>query len=271
MTVIAAPKPAEAASPTHGGIGHNMPPLDVLIVDLFDEALDAKDGLRARIAQILERGADPKPCDSDDLAGRYGDFIKMVANVEAIVDGARTTIKAPYLEATRALDGKARGITDAVAAAKKNVKARLDAYVREQAEKVAAERRRIEAEQARLRAEAEFKAEQDRCRLQALENGRAAAEQRAAAVVEAPEPIVYAAPAPIAPEVPVFRGDLGSRVGVKTVWRHKIASVRKLPDALLKHPTVFEALDKVVAAQVRGGLRTITGVTIWDEQTSSVR
>lgn len=254
-----------------------MPPPYVLIVDLFDEALDGKDGLRARIAQIIERGADPMVCDSDDLAGRMGDFIKMVANVEAIVDQARTTIKAPYLEATRALDGKARGITDALAAAKKNVKARLDAYVREQAEKAAAERRRIEAEQARLRAEADERArrqaEAERRRLQEAEDARAAAERREAAVVIAPEPEpVYAAPAiKAAPEAPVFRGDLGSRVGVRTVWKHKIDSVRQLPDAILKHPSVIETLDKVIAGQIRVGLRAIKGATIWDEQTSSVR
>lgn len=252
-------------------MGGNAPPLDQQIVEMFSDKIDAKDGLRLRIAQIIERGADPKPCDSDDLAGRYGDFIKMVGNAEAFVDAARTEVKAPYLEATRALDANARAITDALAAAKAKVKSRLDEYAREQARKVAAERDRIAAEQAKLRAAAEADAAAERERLQAVENARAAAEKRDAAVVETPE-VEIVAPAP-APEIsaPVFRGDLGSRVGIKTVWKHEIENVRQIPDHILKSGTVVEAISKVVAAQVRSGIRAIRGVRIYSENQSSVR
>lgn len=70
---------------------------------------------------------------------------------------------------------------------------------------------------------------------------------------------------------PVVRGDLGSRVGTTTVWRHEILSVRQLPDAILKHEKVVEAINKVIAAQVRGGARSIKGTRIWDEKAVAVR
>jgi hypothetical protein len=47
--------------------------------------------------------------------------------------------------------------------------------------------------------------------------------------------------------------------------------VRQLPDRLLKHPKVLEALQSVVAAEVRSGVREIKGVRIWSTDEAVVR
>ena len=70
------------------------------------------------------------------------------------------------------------------------------------------------------------------------------------------------------------RGDLGARVGTRTVWHHEIESVRQLPDRLLKHPKVLDALNVVIAAEIRsmGTTKTdIKGVRIWSTQAAAVR
>lgn len=302
MTQIAPAKPASAfdnvkawptPAPASAGLGHNAPPLDQMIVMELNEALDEKQGFRTRFADIIAKGENPPDCEDDDRAGRYGDFIKIAKAAQAFIDGERTRIKAPYLEATRALDGTAKAMQDQLGDAIGRVKVKLDKFAAEQARKqreeaarIAAEQERMrreaqalaDAERARLQAIADAEAAKERARLQAIEDARAAAEQREAAavvveaeVVEAPVMVeAWVPPAPKA-EAPVFRGDLGARVGTKQEWKHKIDSVRQLPDALLKHPKVIEALDGVIKAQIRGGAREIKGCTIWPETVSSVR
>ena len=48
-------------------------------------------------------------------------------------------------------------------------------------------------------------------------------------------------------------------------------SVRQLPDSILKHAKVVEALDKVIAAQVRGGTRELKGCEIFPETSTAIR
>jgi len=271
------PKASEEDANPRATIGDNSVPMDVEIVGQFDEAIDAKPGLRTRINELIGKADTLPDCTNDDLAGRLGDFVKMCTNAAAIVNDERERVKAPYLAATRALDAKGNAMRDQLNEAKAKAKAKLDKFVAEQAERDRAEQRRIAAEQAELRRVAEERAraeaERERKRLQAIEDARAAAEQREAAAVEVePEPVFVAEPEPAPTErAPVARGDLGSRVGMKTIWKHEIENVRQVPDHLLKHPTVVEALSKVVAAQVRSGIRAIKGVRIWSEQTANVR
>jgi hypothetical protein len=71
---------------------------------------------------------------------------------------------------------------------------------------------------------------------------------------------------------PVARGDLGSRVGTRTVWKHEIeVPIAKLPKAILENEKVRAAVDQVIGAMVRTGTREIKGVRIWSEQVADVR
>lgn len=280
------PFPGEGRLPPRD---HNRPPLDEMIVIEFNEAIEP---LAGRITELLAAADRAGPCTDEITAGKYGDYIRMVSVAVDKTDAERVRIKAPYLAATRALDGAAKSKVDALADAKAKVKRHLDVFVaaeeakrRAEHERNMAEQRRLQAEAAaeaekerqRLQAAADAEAAKERARLQAIEDERAAAAGREAAkvivkaaVVEVePEP-VYVAPV-AEPERTVVRSDFGSRVGTKTEWAVKIDSVRKLPDNVLNHPTVLEAIEKVLKARVRGGEREIKGCTITSAQVASVR
>ena len=245
----------------------NRPPLDEMIVIEFNEAIAP---LVGKIDDLLAAADRAGPCTDEITAGKYGDYIRMVSVAVDKSDAERVRIKAPYLAATRALDGAAKSKVDALADAKAKVKRHLDVFVAAEEAKRRAEHERNMAAQRELQRKAAADAEADRVRLQNEENARAAAEARDAAVVEVePEPVYVAPVAEV--EKTVVRSDLGSRVGTKTVWSATIDSVRKLPNNVLNHPTVLEAALKVVTARVRGGEREIAGCTITSEQIASVR
>ena len=68
-----------------------------------------------------------------------------------------------------------------------------------------------------------------------------------------------------------IQGDMGAKVARVTTWKHEILSVRQLPDSILKHAKVIEALDKVIAAQVRSGARELKGCRIYSETGTAIR
>lgn len=69
----------------------------------------------------------------------------------------------------------------------------------------------------------------------------------------------------------VVHGDLGARVGTHTVWEFEVFALAKLPLDIRKHPTVLEAINKVVRARIKDGARSIAGVKIWAAQKATVR
>ena len=75
----------------------------------------------------------------------------------------------------------------------------------------------------------------------------------------------------VADEGTLVRGDLGARVAASTKWEFEISDYSKLPLAIRKHPTVMEAISKVIRAQIKGGERKIAGVKIWPATQASVR
>lgn len=213
-------------------MGHNRPPLDVEIVGQFNDELAKRPGFAEKIALLVERSLAAPACEDADTAGRYGDAIRQIKAAEDFIDAARVLVKQPVLTATRALDGAAKAKIEPLAEARRALQQRLDSFM---------------AEQQRLQ------------RVEAARRAQEAAANRPA------EPEIAPAPAP------VIRGDLGSRIGTRTVWHHKIGGVRKLPDDVLNHPKVVEAISSVIAARVRAGEREIKGVEIWPETVSAVR
>ena len=69
----------------------------------------------------------------------------------------------------------------------------------------------------------------------------------------------------------VVHGDMGARVGHRTGWEFEVTDYAKLPLNIRRHPTVLEAIDKVVRALVKSGERKIPGVKIWSSKKASVR
>jgi hypothetical protein len=293
------------------GIGDNKPPLEESILLEFDQALGEHDGLLSRLDEMVLKAEAAGPCLTADDAGRYGDFIKMTAATVRLIERERETLNRPLLNAGRSLKARSDAYSMKAANAGAKVRKLLDVFLAEQerkrqeaariaaeaARKAAAEAKRIADEAARKAAEeaeserkrlqdiADAKAEADRAAFQKIEDDRAAAEAREAAKVEVvpevvvvePEPIFVAEPQPVfipkAEEKRPFRGDYGAAVSTVETWHVEIVNVRQVPDAYLKHPTVVEALQKVIGPQVRGknGLRDIKGCRIYSTIGSAVR
>jgi hypothetical protein len=261
-------KPWPKAEPATATIGSNSGavPMEVRVVDDFVEGL-TRDGLIQRISELTASGNGVKGCGSADAAGRIGDFIKMANVATKAVEEHRERHNRPLLTAQRALKGKADGIVGDLAAAVNNARGHMNAFLAEEERKRREEAARI----AREAAEKEAAAAAERARLQAEEDARAAEEGREAAMVEVePEPVfaeVKVAAGPIA------RGDYGSAVSVTETWDVRVVNIRQVPDMFLKHPSVIEALEKVIRPSVRGknGLREIKGCEVFSRLGSAVR
>lgn len=222
----------------------NAPPLeDRIVLDFTDDL--AREGITARIAELLASAQRvPETIDGDGIAGKVGDLLKLTNIVAKRVDAVRETHNRPLITAKNALKAKADGALADLLAATTAIRFELDRYMREQARQRDEERRRAE-EAARRANEA----------------------ARASAQPDEPLPVISA------PRVaaPVTRGDLGARVGTKTVWLHEVeVPIKQLPKALLESATVREAVDKVIGQMIRAGTREIKGVRIWSEQKANI-
>jgi hypothetical protein len=293
------------------GIGGNNPPLEERIIMDFDANLREHDGLIERIETMVAKADASGPCLSDDDAGRYGDFIKMTGAAVKVIDGEYEILNRPMINARSALKARADHYSGMAAGAGAKVREKLDAYlavkeadlraeVARQAEierqaalkhqrvidAATAEAARVaEIERQRLQVIADAEAEKERVRRQAEEDARATAEQREAKAVEveaevvevAPEPVFIAEPEPVFNPLGVgkapIRGNYGTAVSTVETWNVKVENIRQVPDQFLKHPTVLEALEKVIRPLVRGknGLREIKGCIITSSLSSSVR
>lgn len=306
MAIVQRMKPEEDANPRIA-LGGNNPPIDEQIVIDLAEAL-ATEGLTARINDLIASAGRAPNIDSPEIAGRYADLIKQMVAAAKAVEAEREKLNRPLLNAQRALKGRADAIVAPLGVAEREARAKVNKYDAEQAElerqrateaaaaerqareEAEAERQRLQAiadeearqERLRLQAIADEEARKERLRLQAIEDSRAAAEAREAAqvvveakAVEVEAPIVEVevayTPAAPEPERTTIQGDMGAKVARVTTWKHRILSVRQLPDSILKHAKVVEAIDKVIAAQVRSGTREMKGCEIYSETSTAIR
>lgn len=250
MTRIAAaraPLPDTVDANPRAIVGGNRPPIDQLARSDFDEAIDSHDGLRARIAQLVDSST-RAVATTDEEAGRCAELIRQMGAAEKVVDDERVKVKAPYLAAGRSVDEAAKSLVGPLTQAKDGVRHTANGYLREKQRREDAERQRIAAEAAqRQRAEAE----------------RAAAENRA------PEPV--AAPPPPPAEPARVRSDFGAVASARKV---KVATIDDWPKAfkaVKTVPAVQEAVQKAINGLVRAGQVNIPGVTITDDVAMSVR
>lgn len=256
-------------------IGGNKPPLDEQIVIDLSEALEVE-GITERIAVLLaSAGRAPVAIETAEVAGQYADLIKLMSAAGKAVEAEREKLNRPILNAQRALKGRADAIVEPLQEAERTARQRIGAYaeaerVREAAREAEA-RRVAEVERQRLQAIADAEAAKERARLQAIEDERAAAEAREAVAVELQAEVVEVEPEPVAEPAATVRGDYGAKVVATTTWKHRIVSVRKLPNSILNHAKVIEAIDKVIAAQVRGGTRELAGCEIFPETGTTIR
>lgn len=234
--------------------GHNSGTRDLAAEAAADlnDALSQREGFDARCVSLIAASDRAVAVDAD-TAGKCADLIKMIKTATAVIDGARVGVKAPYLAATRSIDDAARQLTTPLEEAERKVRSKVDVFAREERARHEAERRR--QEEAARAAEAERRE-------------REAASAAAGEPAPAPEPI--AAPAP-SPEPANIRGDYGAQVSAKTVWKHEVTDWTAAFAAVADNAKVREAIDKVIAAQVKAGTRSIPGVRIFDDVAVAIR
>jgi hypothetical protein len=230
----------------------NQPPLEDRVMLEFVEDLE-REGVTARIQELIESAGRVPAITDQTIAGKVGDLCKLARDVEKRVNDAREKHNRPLLNAQRSLKGRADGLLHPLLVAISDVRTKLNTFMAEQA-RIAEELRRKAEEEARR-----IREDQERRAREAEEAGK-----------PTPEPIVEVVPVKVAE--PVARGDLGSRVGTRTVWKHEIeVPIAKLPKAILENEKVRAAVDQVVASMVRTGSREIKGVRVWSEQVADVR
>jgi hypothetical protein len=237
----------EGRSPQHD----NQPPLEERVLLQFEEELEP---LKARIQELLESAARcPETIDDEKTAGKASDLIKLARQVEKDVDEAREKHNRPLINARNSLKSRADGAIAQLLKAGGDIRGRLNAFVqREEASR--AEERRKEEEARRIAEEA----------------ARAALEKEGI-TTELTEPIFGTTP--IVPQRgPVARGDYGSSVSGRQVWKHeRQVPIAKLPKNVLENAKVIEAVDQVLASMVRQGAREIKGVRIFATTEATVR
>lgn len=268
------PEP-EAVENPRAVMGDNRPPIEEQVVIDLAEALD-KEGISKRINDLIASAGRAPEITSAEIGGRYADLIKGMVAAGRAVEAEREKLNRPLLTAQRALKGRADAIVAPLQEAERAARAKVKAFDDAELEKERQRQREAvaaaEAERQRLQAIADAEAAAERARLQKIEDERAAAEAREATVVEIAAPVVEVAPEPVATAAaPVVQGDYGAKVVRTTTWKHEILSVRQLPDSILKHAKVIEAIDKVIAAQVRGGVREMKGCRIFPETGTAIR
>ena len=251
-------------------IGGNRPPVAIEARAEFDDLIDANEGLRQRIEDLI--GASERAtATSEETMGRCGQTIIQIRAAMKKVEDAHTTAKAPYLEGGRVVDAAKKELLNPLEEAKKRIEGKQEGYLREQKKrdderraKAAAEQRRVDEENARLQRDHE----------ESVRKAQQEAEEQGKPV----EAIVVPAPVYVAPPPPpaviergIIRGAEGAAISGKKVWKSQVMDYEKAFAMVESNPKVREAIDAAVAALIRGGLRTVPGVRIWEDVAVSNR
>lgn len=254
--IAAAKKPPEVETPASDrivGSRDNRPDPAEDAVASFNETIDQRAGFRQRIEDLA--GASTRAIAHDEeTVAKCGDLVKQIVAAKRVIEDERKTTKEPFLNATRAIDGAAKGLSGPLEDAENTVREKMRTYAREEQAKREAEERR----QREIAAEAERQRQE--------EIAKAEAENRPPPEAVAPPP----PPPPPPPSGPI-RGDYGSTTSVTKKWRHQIEDTDKAFAAVRENDKVIEAIDKALAGMVRAGLHKIDGVRIWQEDDISVR
>jgi hypothetical protein len=255
-------------------IGHN--------IAAFGDDLETV--LNSDFAELAERAAAlveaatrvPDSIDDDETSGRAQDFVKQLDAHRKRAESLRVDTKEPYLNAGRLIDGFFKAQIAPVDKAKKEITARITAYLRR---KEAAERaaREVEAAKARERAEreaaeaakaAEAEALKDEAALAAaIEKEEAADAAKADAVIKATEAAASTA------ELSRTRGELGSLASLRTVWICDPDSINRAAldlEALRPYFTA-NAIEQAIRAYIRAGGRELRGARIYESKEATIR
>jgi FtsZ-interacting cell division protein YlmF len=263
---------AETATPIRPGIGHNLPPEE--IIDPQDPEI-----LRARLGRDhadllrrfveLEQGAARIPAVKTEAdAQRIVDFVaQQCTPLKTEAKQIHDREKKPFLQCGKVVDEfflrriERFGVVVAQVSQHaelfyKRKKVEQRQREEEQRRRAAAEAHRAAEEAARLQVEARKTAATDRAAAARLGVEAQEAEERAAvaqAIVEAP------------PAATRIHGDYGAVAFEKTRWRFEVVDPTQIPLGYLKLD------DDAINAAIADGVREIPGLEIFEEHQFQIR
>lgn len=235
----------EAAEPAPPPIGHNRPPqpltLEEISAHVISESLELtkrREELLAGVARFREKF--PTITD-DETCGKASDFAGGKGAMNAWLTTAETkreTLKKPFLDGGRVIDGFFKELRGPIEAAQKEIRAKALAYMNEKEER--------EREIARKEAEAAAKraAEAERAALRTLDTEALERAAQAAQEAEAAQAHADAKPA----EHTRVYGHLGTSMSVRQTWKADYAqsNLLELAKAVVagKAPVEFLAFNE---------------------------
>jgi len=229
------------------GIGDNSRDLTL--------AEQIKDYAEQALGWLKSAGGVKDKAGSDKAANYRAELIRLAKEA----DKQRETEKRPHDEAAKAVQAKwkpvveeAQGAADALRAEltrwmrNEEAKAQAEAAAKHRAEqeRIAAERRRIEDEQAKLMREDPI------------------------AALTSPAVELPAMPEPMAPVRVQAGGQRGKKASLRTITKWVVSDYEAALAALKDHPTVREAVEKVAAQQAKAGV-AVPGVSAIEEKVAA--
>lgn len=220
---------------------------------------DHKDFIDRADVVIASCGRMPSEVTDEDMAGKFGDQIKILTAAVKDANGRRTMEKEPFLEGGRAVDGFFKTISEKLETHKREAQKPLAVYERAKAD---AERRRREEEARKAEAEAAAAAAAAVDSEEALDAAVAAEEVAGKAVVEA---------GATAADMSRTRGKFGSVSSLRTTWGFEDLDRESLDIEALRHHIPQAALETAVRAFIKAGGRELKGVRIVENTDVVVR
>lgn len=253
------------------GPGHNQPPneIDIKVENLNVDLLNKTLQLRSRFDDLCaSAGRTPESCDSHEMAGKFGDLIKLITACHKSFEGMRVAEKEPFLTLERAVDGFFKQYTETLLAEKKRINVPLDKYLakKEDDERLARE------EQARIDREAvEAKAREAAALAQANMPQQAEKSLQEASRLDEQafksEKAAAAKPA----ELSRTRGSYGSVSSLRTKWVGEIVDKSTIDLEALRAYLTPDAIQKALNLAVNAGIREIKGAKIYETRSAQVR
>ncbi|RJO66932.1 MAG: hypothetical protein C4523_10580 [Myxococcales bacterium] len=174
-------------------------------------------------------------------------------------DAEREIEKRPHLEASRAVDAKFKPLIEEADAAANELRDALTVYMREE------ERKEREAREKAWREEQERIAA-ERKRIEDERSKQMADDPIAALTSEEPE--LPMAPPPPEPVKVQAGGQRGRKTGLRTVTKYAVTDYEAALAHCKDHPTVREAVEKVCCAQAKAGA-AVPGVSKTEEKVAA--
>lgn len=239
------------------GIGDNLPPF---IAGDYSE-------LQARIDTLLgsfERA--PQTIESDDIAEKITDLTKMLKEASRKAELARKQEKDPYLEGGKKVDSYFSAMAEPADKAAKDLEKRLGSYRTYKAE---IERKRLLEEAAKAREIAEREA-REAAQLEAAGMQDVADETMASAQKTEATALRLETASENDKQLGKVRGEYGKTVATKR-WVFEVDDYSKVDIMAVARYLDQASIDKAIRGFIANGGREIKGVSIYEQETVSVR